>query len=395
MYLAPLNYDRYFKRVFSDLEIAKHFLSDFLDVEIETIEPLKTQHHITDDAASITFDFRCKINGQYVIIDMQQWYKTDVVKRFYVYHAANSALQLENLPFKTIFSVPNTPKREKRPRDYQYIEPVLTLVWMADDTLDFKGDYITYRMQPDTMLEFVRNRDLWHDREINAIMEARALILQDLDRAHKNLDFLSKNQLVFAFQKNIVRNEKYAKYFKWFDLAEKTRKKDNEANDFDAYIKDEVLVKVINRLRTNKKDLTYIRSADQRQEEALRWFDSYKIEMRPEMHAELRPLVREEVMEEVREEVKEEVREEVKEEVREEVKEEVREEVKEEVREEVKEEVREEVKEEVREEVIREIRAEQDAEIILKLHKKGKKATEIADLLDISVEIINRIIQIG
>jgi hypothetical protein len=349
MYLAPLNYDRYFKRVFSDLDTAKHFLSDFLDVEIESIAPLKTQHHITDDAASITFDFRCKINGQFVIIDMQQWYKTDVVKRFYVYHAANSALQLENLPFKTIFKQPNNTERENRPRDYQYIEPVLTLVWMADDTLDFADDYITYRMQPDTMLEFVRNRDLWRDQEINAIMKARALVLQDLDRVHKNLDFLSKNQLVFAFQKNIVRNERYAKYFKWFDFAEKTRKKDNDAADFEAYQKDTVLINVMNRLRTNKEEIEYIQSEDQITEEMLRFADSYKIELRPEMHAELRPIVREEIIAEIREEIKEEMREEAKE--------------------------------------------EHNAEIILKLHQKGKKPNEISDLLDIPIEIINDILE--
>lgn len=345
MYLAPLNYDRYFKRVFSDLDIAKHFLNDFLDVEIESIEPLKDQHYLTDHAASITFDFRCKINGQYVIIDMQQWYKTDVVKRFYVYHAANTALQLEHLPFKMIYGQVEE-SGEKRPRDYRYIEPVLTLVWMADDSLEFKGDYITYRLQPDTMLEFVRNRDLWHNKEINAIMEAHASVLQDLDRVHKNLDFLAKNQLVFAFQKNIVRNQKFAKYFKWFDFAEKTRKKTNNASDFEMYRKDEVLAKVINRLRTNKSEIEYIQTADQTMEEILRWFDSYKIEMRPEMHAELRPLIREEVIAEVREEVIAEVKEEVREEVRKQVKD------------------------------------------ILKLHLQGKNAAEIADILNIPIEIV-------
>ncbi len=34
MYVAPLNYDRYFKKVFSDEKIATAFLQDFLDVEI-------------------------------------------------------------------------------------------------------------------------------------------------------------------------------------------------------------------------------------------------------------------------------------------------------------------------------------------------------------------------
>ena len=38
MYLAPLNYDRYFKKVFSDLKIAKYFLQDFFDIEIESRE---------------------------------------------------------------------------------------------------------------------------------------------------------------------------------------------------------------------------------------------------------------------------------------------------------------------------------------------------------------------
>ena len=46
MYLAPLNYDRYFRKVFSEISIAKKFLEDFLDVTIETIEPLNKEHKI-------------------------------------------------------------------------------------------------------------------------------------------------------------------------------------------------------------------------------------------------------------------------------------------------------------------------------------------------------------
>ncbi|MGE5340776.1 MAG: hypothetical protein ACM3SY_07870, partial [Candidatus Omnitrophota bacterium] len=86
MYLAPLNYDRFFKRVFSDLNIAKAFLEDFLDVPIEEIKKLENENRLTDDATSVEFDFRCKIKGSYVIIDMQQWYKRDIGKRFYLYH---------------------------------------------------------------------------------------------------------------------------------------------------------------------------------------------------------------------------------------------------------------------------------------------------------------------
>ncbi|MBU0765470.1 MAG: Rpn family recombination-promoting nuclease/putative transposase, partial [Bacteroidetes bacterium] len=95
MYLAPLNYDRYFKKVFSDIDIAKRFLEDFFDTKIESIELLSQYHKVTDDASAVEFDFRCKIDNEYVIIDMQQWYKPDIIQRFYVYHAINTALQLE------------------------------------------------------------------------------------------------------------------------------------------------------------------------------------------------------------------------------------------------------------------------------------------------------------
>jgi hypothetical protein len=87
MYLAPLNYDRFFKKIFSDLDIAKRFLEDFLDTKIEMIEMIKNRHAVTDDATYIEFDFRCKIDGAFVIIDMQQWFKADLVQRFYLYHA--------------------------------------------------------------------------------------------------------------------------------------------------------------------------------------------------------------------------------------------------------------------------------------------------------------------
>ena len=81
MYLAPLNYDRFFKKVFSDLRISKNFLEAFLGVKIETIENLKNEFKITDDASVVRFDFRCKIEGQYVIIDMQQWHKRSEERR--------------------------------------------------------------------------------------------------------------------------------------------------------------------------------------------------------------------------------------------------------------------------------------------------------------------------
>ena len=69
-----------------------------------------------------------------------------------------------------------------------------------------------------------------------------------LNNTAKELDFLPQNRLIYAFQKNIVKNKKYSKYFKWFDLAEKTANKNNTKEDFVLYEKDEVLMKVIRRI---------------------------------------------------------------------------------------------------------------------------------------------------
>ncbi len=71
MYLAPLNYDRSFKKVFSDTRIAKRFLEDFFDITIDELQVLPTRHKITDNARAVEFDFRCKIGDKFIIIDMQ------------------------------------------------------------------------------------------------------------------------------------------------------------------------------------------------------------------------------------------------------------------------------------------------------------------------------------
>ncbi len=79
-------------------------------------------------------------------------------------------------------------------------------------------------------------------------------------------------------------------------------------------------------------------------------------------------------------ELKEEARQEVKEEARQEVKEEVKQEVKEEVKQEVKEEVKQEVKEEVQ------------LKMIAKLLQRGMNVQEVAEILELDVNFITRII---
>ncbi|MDM8552252.1 hypothetical protein QUF72_19355, partial [Desulfobacterales bacterium HSG2] len=210
MYLAPLNYDRFFKKVFSDPEISRRFLEDFLGTEIESIEILKEKHAVTDDAAFVEFDFRCKIRDGYVIVDMQQWYKPDVAQRFYLYHALNTGLQLEKLPKKRI-ALDKTERRIVKVKDYRNLEPVCTLIWMVDDALKFDSDYVAFRMAPEIVIRFVENEKLWNTREIRDIMRQRAEALRIMSNRTKHLDFLPSNRLVFAFQKNIVKNRKMEK----------------------------------------------------------------------------------------------------------------------------------------------------------------------------------------
>lgn len=263
MYLAPLNYDRYFKKVFSDQNIAKRFLEDFFDVTIQEIEILKLNHKITDDAVAVEFDFRCKIDDQMVIIDMQQWYKPDVVHRFYTYHCISTALQLEQLPLKSIALEGD---KERKVKDYNEVIPVITLVWMVDDNFGFKEDSVAYTMTPEVVSELIQNHLLWKNDNITDLLKGREAALSQLNNKTRRLDFLRKNRLIYAFQKNIVKNakekdSKYHRYLDWFELAEKTRNKLNQKSDFLKYAEDEIfaeLIRRINRESLTEEDFDYI-----------------------------------------------------------------------------------------------------------------------------------------
>ncbi len=277
MYLAPLNYDRFFKKVFSDKEISKRFLEDFLGIKIESIEVLKERHTVTDDATFVEFDFRCKTEHGYVIIDMQQWYKADVTQRFYLYHALNTGLQLESLPKERII-LDKATKRIVRVKDYRLLEPVCTLIWMVDDTLGFDNDYVTYRMTPDIITDFVRNERLWNRREIVEIMEQRSEAIRAIHNRSKKLDFLSLNRLVFAFQKNIVRNKNVERYARWFEFAERSRNPDNRAEDFKEFGGTEPfdeMMRRLNRTVLTDDDVAYIEKEREAWEEVSRFVNEY------------------------------------------------------------------------------------------------------------------------
>jgi hypothetical protein len=258
MYLAPLNYNRYFKKVFSDTGIAKRFLEDFFDTKIDSIELLTTHHKLTDETAAVEFDFRCRIQDQFVIIDMQQWYKPDIVHRFYTYHCINTALQLESMPLKSMYL---SDDKERKTKDYSDLLPVITLIWMVDDTLNFIDDYIIYSLTPEIVTNFVTSKLLWQNKEITELLRHREQALSRLNNRTKRLDFLYKNKLIYAFQKNIVKNQKFSKYFNWFELAEKSRNKLNQKADFLKYAEDDIFVEIMRRISRETlkdEDFTYI-----------------------------------------------------------------------------------------------------------------------------------------
>jgi predicted transposase/invertase (TIGR01784 family) len=247
MYLAPLNYDKYFNKVFSNERIAKRFLEDFLETEVNELEMLKGKLRVTDNASLVEFDFRCKIDNSFVILDMQQWYKRDISQRFYLYHALNTGLQLEKLPSKRVL-YDYSYEKNKKVKDYRALLPVLTLVWMADDSLDLKDDFVAYSMSPEIVVKFVKNKKLWHKPEIVELLKERARLLEVLDNQTKELQFLAKNRLIFMLQKNTVKNKNKEKYVKWFEFAEKTKNTDNKKEDFQEYLDDEIFCEMMKRL---------------------------------------------------------------------------------------------------------------------------------------------------
>jgi hypothetical protein len=276
MFLAPINYDKYFSKVFSNERISRRFLEDFLETNITEFEMLKSKQRVTDDAALVEFDFRCKIDNSFVILDMQQWYKRDVSKRFYLYHALNAGLQLEQLPSKRVLYESSFEKIEKvkNIKDYKALQPVLTLVWMVDDSLDFKDDYVAYAMTPELVTRFIRNENLWHQPEIIEILQERSRVLEVLDNQAKELFFLAKNRLIFLLQKNIVKNNNKAKYVKWFEFAQKTKNPDNTEEDFQEYREDEIFCEIIKRLdkrSLTEEDYQYIKDEKKIREEIERF----------------------------------------------------------------------------------------------------------------------------
>jgi len=292
MYLASLNSDLFFKKVFGEIKIAKQFLEDFLDTEILMIEAIKNRYKITDSSRAVEFDFRCVLaDNKHVIIDMQQWYKADIIPRFYTYHALNTSLQLEKIGNKVIpitgitnigenadIDENNANKKNtdgKEIFNYFDIMPVITIVWLVNDNLGCKTDYSIYSMIDEEITNFIYDDKIWQNKNIDELLKVRAKLLLTLRDDFKRKDFLNKNKLMFAYQDNIVKNitdqtkhKENNKYVRWFEFAKKTLNKNNVEQDFTEY-NDPIFKEIINRLITKNlvpKEQEYIKITEREQE---------------------------------------------------------------------------------------------------------------------------------
>ena len=254
-YLASLNLDYFFKKVFCHETIAKRFIENLLDIVIQEIELIETDFKVTDKSATVKFDFRCKVNDDYIIIEMQRGYPLDVVKRFYLYFAMGTAIQMEDVytlkkdEEKSILG--ETGKVKKVKDEYKYIKPHIIIVWMANDSLKFKQGLVKYTVLPEDLLDFIQDDKLWSIGNLENLQKRRNLVLEIVQNNSKGLHFLRENKLIFAFQKKIVKDKNIPPTIKrWFDFAERTSNYSNTEDDFVTFEKDDVFLEMMRLLNT-------------------------------------------------------------------------------------------------------------------------------------------------
>jgi hypothetical protein len=104
------------------------------------------------------------------------------------------------------------------------------------------------------LTDFIRS-NAWGKNDMETLLQLRAQILGIMDNDTKGLSFLPKNRLIFAFQKNIIKNPKMAKYVRWFLFAEKTKDENNKESDFEEFKNDPIFITIMNELSVNNLSL--------------------------------------------------------------------------------------------------------------------------------------------
>ena len=134
--------------------------------------------------------------------------------------------------------------------------------------MKFDRDYTAYTFLPTVLLNFLQDEPLWEKGDCDPILRKRAEVLKIVNNDAKNLSFLRENQLIFAFQNYIIKNEENRdkRYARWFEFAAKTRDSENKEEDFKEFENDPVFSELIRKLShksLDSSDWDYIRYYDE------------------------------------------------------------------------------------------------------------------------------------
>ena len=243
---------------------------------------------------------------------------------------------------------------------YQHLLPTITLIWMAHDNLGFEEDYVAFTLLPEQTADFLKNEALWQSEDLKEIGEERQKALTLLQNETKSLDFLAQNRLVYAFQKNIVKNKKLKKYFDWFDLAEKSSNPNNVEADFEAYKKNPTLMAVMERIEKKKfqeEELSALEALEHELTLSAIWRVGETMKLKEEAIIEARLKVREELTPKITEELTSKIT------------------------------------EELTPKIIEKVRAESKMEVVIAAYQQGISADLIANFTHLSIEKVNEIIE--
>ena len=89
----------------------------------------------------------------------------------------NTVLQLEKMPDKSIDLEEN---KKKDIKDYDKLIPVITLIWLADDDLNFTDDFVSFTMTSETGHDFLRNKNLWREENLISCKRTNRSMLSNL-----------------------------------------------------------------------------------------------------------------------------------------------------------------------------------------------------------------------
>ncbi|OQX97543.1 MAG: hypothetical protein B6I24_08505 [Bacteroidetes bacterium 4572_128] len=101
-----------------------------------------------------------------------------------------------------------------------------------------------------------------NEENLKKIIKKHEILKKLIRNKHRELDFLQENKMIYVFQKQVIKNKNKEKYFKWFDFADKSKKKNNKISDFPNY-KDKIFKKLMHILSSKfapEEDLNEIKN---------------------------------------------------------------------------------------------------------------------------------------